>query len=245
MIHDTLPAIVITVLILAYLIVGGVVYAIYRYTRTESDSTPAGSVAKAAIAGIIASLLFIIGLTWANWPSSAKAVVVNDEKPLDDAQLLGMGKNLFNVHCAICHGENGKAPGGKGADLTRRISFGSALLNIRRGANNFKRDFPGSMPPMVSDENRAAQIAHYVSSGFTENEEGRMLYGMIQCARCHGEEGRGIRRLGPNIREFDEATVLMVLRNGKDGVIGTMPKFDHFSDTQQRALARYVLTFQP
>jgi cbb3-type cytochrome c oxidase subunit III len=244
MINDSLPAIVITVLILSYLVVGGVVFAIYRYTRGSGEGTPAGSVAKAAIAGIIVSLLFIIGLTWANWPSQVKAVSVTEETPLDDAQLLGMGKNLFNVHCAICHGSDGKAPGGKGADLTHRISFESALLNIRRGANNFKRDFPGSMPPMVSDENRAAQIAHYVSSGFTENEEGKMLYGMIQCARCHGDDGRGIRRLGPNIREFDERTILMVLRNGKNGVIGTMPKFDHFSDIQQRSLARYVLTFQ-
>jgi len=160
----------------------------------------------------------------------------------DDDALRQMGAGLFRVHCAVCHGSDGKAPDGKGADLTHRISFESALRNIQRGANNFKRAFPGGMPPMIADTNRAAQVAHYVSSGFSENAEGEKLYGMLHCARCHGEEGRGREFLGPNIRAFDLPTVALVLKNGKNGVIGKMPKFDHLSDEQVRALGLYVLT---
>ncbi|MDX1295231.1 MAG: c-type cytochrome [Sulfurimonadaceae bacterium] len=159
-----------------------------------------------------------------------------------DAELTKMGKSLFDVHCSICHGVDGRAPDAKGADLTHRISFESALLNIQRGANNFKYTYPGGMPPMISDTMRAAQIAHYVSSGFTENEEGKKLYGMLGCVRCHGDDGRGRAYLGPNIREFDLQTVALVVKNGKKGVIGNMPKFDHFSEEQVKALGLYVLS---
>jgi mono/diheme cytochrome c family protein len=155
-----------------------------------------------------------------------------------------MGKSLFRLHCASCHGIDGNAAEGKGADLTARISFKSALLNIQKGANNFKRTFPGGMPPMVSDTDRAAQVANYVASGFTENRRGMTLYGMLGCARCHGEEGRGREFLGPNIREFDLQTVALVLKNGKNGVIGKMPRFEKFTDQQVKALGLYVISLQ-
>lgn len=166
------------------------------------------------------------------------------KQTVDDAELRQMGKSLFRLHCASCHGPGGDAPKGKGANLTRRISLKSAFLNIQKGANNFKRTFPGGMPPMISDDDRAAQVANYVSSGFTENRRGKMLYEMLHCARCHGEDGRGKKFLGPNIREFDLQTVALVLKNGKNGVIGKMPRFENFTDEQVRALGLYVISLQ-
>jgi mono/diheme cytochrome c family protein len=165
-------------------------------------------------------------------------------KQTPDEKLRDMGKSLFRLHCASCHGPEGNAPRGKGANLTARIAFNSALLNIQKGANNFKRTFPGGMPPMISDTDRAAQVANYVASGFTENRRGRMLYEMLHCARCHGEDGRGREFLGPNIREFDLKTVALVLKNGKNGVIGKMPRFEKFTEKQVRALGLYVISLQ-
>jgi mono/diheme cytochrome c family protein len=165
-------------------------------------------------------------------------------KQTQDDELRGMGKSLFRLHCASCHGADGNAEQGKGANLTARISFKSALLNIQKGANNFKRTFPGGMPPMISDTDRASQVANYVASGFIENRRGKTLYEMLHCARCHGEDGRGREFLGPNIREFDLKTVALVLKNGKNGVIGKMPRFEKFTDKQVRALGLYVISLQ-
>ncbi len=243
MINDSLAATVITILIAMYLLVGVVVYALYRFGADRSRPFRLDRGSKIGIALVTTAFFGMMVIGWVNWPSGTKkAMAIKTE--LTSVQLQEMGKSLFNVHCVMCHGEDGKAPGGKGADLTHRISFESALLNIQRGGQNFRTAFPGGMPPMVANEHRAAQIAHYVSSGFTENEEGKMLYEMIKCARCHNDDGRGKKRLGPNIREFDEQTITLVLRNGKNGVIGKMPRFDHFSDLQIKALAHYVLTFQ-
>lgn len=212
-------------------------FAVYALViRKETLSVPAATAPLTVVTLFTLAWLFFARLDSVEMPIRSTASVVGD------AELTAMGKSLFDVHCSVCHGSDGRAPDGKGADLTHRISFDSALLNIQRGANNFKRTYPGGMPPMINDTMRAAQIAHYVSSGFTENEEGEKLYGMLGCARCHGDDGRGRQYLGPNIREFDLQTVALVLRNGKNGVIGKMPKFDHFSEEQVKALGQYVLS---
>lgn len=219
----------------------GTALAIFLFGRGK-DAIPIGWLGRTAI------LVALVTVAWMLFYSPVftlhQASPHTHESGImpDDEKLLKMGKNLFNVHCGICHGEAGDAPKGKGANLTHRISFESALLNIQRGANNFRHAFPGGMPPMISDRLRAAQVAHYVSSGFTENEEGKMLYRMINCARCHGEDGRGLQYMGPNIREFDLKTVALVLRHGKNGVIGKMPRFEQLSDEQIRALGLYVIS---
>lgn len=229
--------------------------AVYFYIRSKEGGSaaktkpPRSSLAPIAIGigaavlvGMVVHMVFyspLASLLKEKTPRPAAS-----KQPVSDAELLQMGKGLFAVHCAACHGPNGDAPKGKGANLTRRISLKSAVLNIQKGANNFKRAFPGGMPPMISDTDRAAQVANYVSSGFTENRRGKMLYEMLHCARCHGEDGRGRAFLGPNIREFDLQTVALVLKNGKNGVIGKMPRFENFTQEQTRALGLYVMSLQ-
>ena len=220
-------------------ITAAVVFFFYALIMRRIPLHPAQAAAPLAI-------VIFTAFVWMALRPAQPEISVNNavEKSVNETQLLEMGRGLFSVHCAVCHGENGEAPDGKGADLTHRISFESALINIQRGANNFKQTFPGGMPPMIADTDRAAQVAHYVSSGFSENERGKMLYGMLNCARCHGEEGRGQEYLGPNIREFDQQTVALVLKNGKNGVIGKMPKFDQFNEEQMKALGRYVISLK-
>ena len=224
-------------LLFAYIRRGGKRGKGFSSVETALALTVGGGV---PVALLLYALLFSPAATLSPAQMHAEAAAAAQDG--DDAKLLQIGQGLFRVHCAVCHGIDGNAPDGKGANLTHRISFESALLNIQRGANNFKRTFPGGMPPMIADTNRAAQVAHYVSSGFSENAEGEMLYGMLGCARCHGDEGRGREYLGPNIRAFDLKTVALVLKNGKNGVIGKMPRFDHFSDEQVRALGLYVIS---
>lgn len=211
-------------------------YALWRYIRQEGTASPVQTLWPLAV-------VLIAGGGWLTL--SPNETPRSHTTPTDNTQLLASGKALFSLHCAICHGETGTAPDGKGANLTHRISFESALLNIQRGANNFKRTFPGGMPPMIADTDRAAQVAHYVSSGFSENDEGKMLYERLRCERCHGANGRGREYLGPNIRDFDLNTVALVLKQGKNGVIGKMPKFDHFNEQQVKALGLYVISLSP
>ena len=220
-------------------VTAAVVYLFYALVMRSIPLHPAKAAAPLAAVTVLA-------LVWmAMHPAQQDTEATDmDQERISETEMLEMGRGLFGVHCAVCHGEDGKAPDGKGADLTHRISFESALINIQRGADNFKQTFPGGMPPMIADTDRAAQVAHYVSSGFSENERGKMLYGMLNCARCHGEEGRGQEYLGPNIREFDQQTVALVLKNGKNGVIGKMPKFDQFSEAQIKALGLYVISLQ-
>lgn len=231
-------------------------FVIYRLVRTQKPKTPTPeemgngrqSLLAIAIGIVVPTSLLVYALFFSPLarlsPDEMHQRELEAQKASSDAELLQMGKGLFGVHCAVCHGKDGNAPDGKGANLTHRVSFESALLNIQRGANNFKRTFPGGMPPMIADTRRAAQVAHYVSSGFSENEEGEMLYQMLKCERCHGPEGRGLEFLGPNIREFDLKTVALVLKNGKNGVIGKMPRFEHFSEEQIKALGLYVIQLQ-
>jgi mono/diheme cytochrome c family protein len=255
MMNDPVVDSSLTVMAAAFILTLTALYVLYRCMRVKKrGAAPAPSRSRSElllallVGGVVPAGIFAYALLYSPFatlaPGAMHRTAAAPEQPRSDAELLQMGRSLFGVHCAVCHGPDGNAPGGKGANLTHRISFESALLNIRRGAHNFKRTFPGGMPPMIADINRAAQVAHYVSSGFTENEEGRLLYGMLHCSRCHGDDGRGRQFLGPNIREFDLPTVALVLKNGKNGVIGKMPRFAELTPQQVRALGRYVLSLQ-
>ena len=256
MMNDPVVDSALTVMISAFVATLLTLYVLYLYMRVKKRGSSApearGSRSElllALLVGIVVPAgIFAYALLFSPFatltPGEMHQIAAEPNRSRSDTELLQMGKNLFGVHCAVCHGPDGNAPGGKGANLTHRISFESALLNIRRGAHNFRQSFPGGMPPMIDDIDRAAQVAHYVSSGFSENERGELLYGMLHCARCHGEEGRGRQFLGPNIREFDLKTVALVLKNGKNGVIGKMPRFETFSDEEVRALGLYVISLQ-
>ncbi|WP_200762965.1 c-type cytochrome [Nitrosophilus alvini] len=159
-----------------------------------------------------------------------------------DPELLArLGKRLYNNKCIFCHGEDGKGRDGFAADLTKRIDFKSALHHIQKGGHNFKEGYPGSMPPMVSNRERAAVLARYVSQGFPKGDKGEILFQKIGCANCHGEDGSGIKFHGPNIRYFDLPTLSAILRNGKKGVIGIMPSFKNLSPYQITMISYYVM----
>ena len=163
---------------------------------------------------------------------------------VDRKRLVEMGQALFLRKCAFCHGKDGKGRHGFAADLTRRISKERARLNIQKGARNFVKSFPGGMPPMVPDDKRAETIADYVASGFPPNHPGELLYRRAYCARCHGEQGLGIRYRAPNIRHFDLETVAAVLQNGKFGILGRMPAYPALAPYQVVMLAEYIMELE-
>lgn len=83
----------------------------------------------------------------------------------------------------------------------------------------------------------AEKVAEYVANGF----QGEAPAEYAACAGCHGADGKGMPYVAPNIREYDDALVMAVLKDGKKGSIGAMPSFDgRLNETQQKALAAYL-----
>lgn len=151
--------------------------------------------------------------------------------------LVGMGQSVFLVNCAPCHGVDGEGINGKAQDLTKRISKESVLHVINNGANNFKSEFPGGMPAGMAFGKDAEDIAEYVAGGF----KGEQPASFAACASCHGEEGKGMDYVAPNIREYSDKVVATILKDGKKSNIGQMPSFEgRLSETQVKAVANYL-----
>ncbi len=178
------------------------------------------------------------------WNEEVKAHKAEYEAQWADASqsdLKNMGKSVFLVQCAPCHGYTGDGLDGKAADLTQRMSKESILYTIQNGGHNFKSTYPGGMPANMATGESAEQIAEYVASGM----QGAQPAGYAVCAGCHGPDGKGIPGVGPNIVAFDNATMAAILKDGKKGNIGTMPSFDgRLTPVQVKALTTYINSIQ-
>ncbi|MBY0541164.1 MAG: c-type cytochrome [Campylobacterales bacterium] len=162
------------------------------------------------------------------------------ENPSNET-LKAMGQSTFLVQCAPCHGVDAEGISGKAHNLTKRISKEQVVYTIKNGANNFATAYPAGMPPMASmgltDDADINAVADYVAGGF----KGTQPVSFATCAGCHGDDGKGMEAVAPNIRAYDDALVMSVLKNGKKGSIGSMPSFDgRLNETQEKALATYL-----
>jgi len=153
--------------------------------------------------------------------------------------LENMGKSVFLVQCAPCHGIIGDGMDGKAADLTHRMSEEGILDTILNGANNLTSTYPGGMPAGMVSAEEAPAVAKYVANGM----RGERPDAFMVCAGCHGEDGKGIAGVGPNIVAFDNDIISAVLKDGKKGVIGAMPSYDgRLTPVQVEALTTYINT---
>ena len=152
--------------------------------------------------------------------------------------LEAMGSSLYLVQCAPCHGVDAEGINGKAHNLTKRFAKDQVVHVIKNGANNLKTAYPAGMPPMMlTEEKDINEVAEYVANGFQGEQP--VSYGV--CAGCHGVDGKGMAYVAPNIREYDDAIVMAVLKDGKKGNIGVMPSFDgRLNETQEKALATYI-----
>jgi cytochrome c oxidase cbb3-type subunit 3 len=149
-----------------------------------------------------------------------------------------MGQSTFLVQCAPCHGVDAEGIDGKAQNLTKRISKEQVVHVIKNGANNLTSTYPAGMPPMMLTEDADINaVADYVAGGF----KGTQPASFAACSSCHGEDGKGMEAVAPNIRAYDDALVMAVLKDGKKGAIGAMPSFNgRLNETQEKALATYL-----
>lgn len=152
-------------------------------------------------------------------------------------QLQEIGKSMYLVYCSSCHGANGKGNNGKAHNHTKRIAKKSVLDVIKNGSNNFKSIYPSGMPAGLIKGDDIEKVATFVANGMVGDKPKAWSI----CASCHDESGNGIPFVAPNIHSYSDELVSTVLKNGKKGVIGTMPFFgDRLSDIQMKALANHI-----
>ena len=169
----------------------------------------------------------------------------------DIKTLHAMGESVFLVQCSACHGITGDGIGGKAADLALWGSEEGIVDAILKGSKGL--DYPmGEMPAGIADEEGAKAIAAYIAkeiSGIkkTKNENlvasGKELF--AACAACHGEDGKGMEGMSPDLSKYGTASFVEdVLQRGKKGDIGAMPKFNdgRLNALQQKAVGEYVIS---
>lgn len=217
------------------------------------------------------ALIFVLTIVWAIWyylvgyplnsysqigeyNEEVKGMNAKFEKEWanpDIKTLHAMGESIFLVQCSACHGITADGINGKAADLNvwgSEQGIVDAIINGSKGL-----DYPmGEMPPGMADEEGAKAIAAYIAkelSGIksTKNEAlvetGRSLYPV--CASCHGDDGKGMDGMSPDLTKYGTSDfVVDVLKRGKKGAIGAMPKFDdgRLNALQQKAVGEYILS---
>lgn len=171
-----------------------------------------------------------------------------------DHEATEIGSRIFANNCAVCHGADGRgAPGFPNlADDDWLYGGGpeQVLASVRHGRN-------GIMPPLgaVLGEQGVAQVAAYVYQlNGRETDpamsamvaDGERIFGM-QCAACHGVDGKGNQMLGaPNLTDdvwLHGGSFEMIKRTVRDGRMGQMPAHENLlSEGQIRLVTAYVLS---
>ncbi len=255
----------------AVVLVIATVFTVTKYVRQMQSDTASGELSEEKWDSIGEyknpvpmgwAIIFLGSIVWAGWyfiigypvnaysqigeynEDSAKANAKFEEKytNLSAEELHNMGESVFLVNCVQCHGLDADGMNGKAANLHKRISEESVKHAVNNGANNFKTDFPGGMPPMLLQD--AAQIdavAKYVANGFkADDAAGKAAFTAGTCNTCHGENGEGMPSVAPKINAWDAAMVTTVLHDGKKGAIGAMPAFTNLNATQIKAVSTYI-----
>lgn len=165
--------------------------------------------------------------------------------------LLAMGKGIFLVECASCHGITGSGLNGKAADLAGSWGAEQGILdNIKSGSKGLNYPLGEMTPELVVGEDALAVAAYMASEisaiGKTANpnlvEKGKELW--YNCSSCHGDDGKGMDGMAPDLTKYGSSEfVVDVLNRGKAGFIGEMPKFsERLSDVQRQAVGEYLIS---
>ncbi len=165
-------------------------------------------------------------------------------------RLVEMGESVFLAECKVCHGLAADGIDGKAANLNVRLEVDTVKDVVIHGSNNSLLGEGSSMPgrdgllnankdyaPITDAEIEA--VSKYVANGM--KGEGADVFAGT-CASCHGEDGKGMEYVAPNIATYDETLITNVLNHGKKGSIGTMPAFDRLNAKQKEAVSAYIVS---
>ena len=213
------------------------------------------------------AIVFALTMIWGMWyylvgyPVNAysqigeyneDAKVLNDKfeakyKDIVGDKLVEMGESVYLSNCAACHGLNADGIDGQAADLNVRLEKSVVKHVVEHGSNNKLLGMEMPMPDrnglfnantgaMITDAEIDA-VSAYVANGMTG--AGADVFAGT-CSACHGEEGKGMESVAPNIASYDSTLVVNLITYGKKGAIGTMPKMEVLNKKQKEAVAAYV-----
>ena len=162
-------------------------------------------------------------------------------------RLVEMGESVFLAECKVCHGIAADGIDGKAANLNVRLEAKTIKNVILNGSNNHLLGSEMPMPDrnglfnattgaLITDAEIDA-VSAFVANGMSG--AGADIFAGT-CASCHGEDGKGMEYVAPNIAKFSPALVTNVLNHGKKGVIGKMPAFDRLNAKQKEAVGAYI-----
>jgi len=166
---------------------------------------------------------------------------------MDDETKVEMGKSIFIVQCAPCHGLTADGIDGKAANLQHRISAKSVKFVVEHGSNNMLMGTDMPMPDrnglfnantnaLLTDA-EIQTVSEFVANGM-KGAGDEIFQGT--CAACHGADGKGQPFVAPDVAGFTPELVTNVLNQGKKGAIGVMPAFKNLTEVQKEALGAYV-----
>ncbi len=165
-------------------------------------------------------------------------------------RLVEMGESVFLAECKVCHGLAADGIDGKAADLNVRLKATTVKDVVINGSNNSLLGSENPMPNrdgiMNANKDYAPitdaeidTVSAYVANGMSG--EGADVFAGA-CAVCHGEDGKGMEYVAPNIATYDQTLIVNVLNHGKKGSIGTMPAFDRLNTKQKEAVSAYIIS---
>jgi len=146
------------------------------------------------------------------------------------------GSSLLHQHgCKSCHAIEKDATL-VGPTLKTRVLTKEQVLDVINNGQDQLGYAMGAMPAGTATGADAEEIAAYVAGGM----KGDQPASFAACSACHGVDGKGMSGMSPNLVAYDVDLLRNVLKNGKQGTMGTMPAYIDISDEDVSAIAEYL-----
>ena len=160
----------------------------------------------------------------------------NSKEDTPKGNYASSGDAILQQHgCKSCHAINTDKVLIGPSLKTRRLTKEQVLDVINNGQNKLGYAM-GEMPAGMATGADAEKIAAYVASGM----QGEKPASFAACSSCHGEDGKGMNGMAPSLISYDATLIANVLKHGKKGMIGTMPKYPYVSEKEITAIAEYL-----
>ena len=145
---------------------------------------------------------------------------------------LKSGDAALQLHgCKSCHATTDDKEL-VGPSLNTRTLTKEQVLNVINNGQNQLGYAMGAMPAGLASGADAQEIAAYVAGGM----KGEQPASFAACSSCHGEDGKGQYGTSPSLVSYDADLLRNVLKNGKTGMMGTMPTFPYVSEEEIAAI---------
>ena len=158
----------------------------------------------------------------------------SDDTPKGD--YLKTGDAALQQHgCKSCHATTTDKQL-VGPTLNTRTFTKEQVLDVINNGQNQLGYAMGEMPAGMATGADAQEIAAYVAGGM----KGDQPASFAACSSCHGEDGKGQYGTSPSLVSYDADLLRNVLKNGKEGSMGTMPAFPYVSEEEISAIVEHL-----